>query len=67
MALNVPVMDCTRARESLGWRPRHSSVEALRELIDGIRDSAGIETPPLAPRAGGRARVRELLTGIGSR
>jgi UDP-glucose 4-epimerase len=67
MALNVPVMDCTRARESLGWIPTRSSVEALRELIEGIRDSAGIDTPPLAPRSGGRGRVRELLTGVGSR
>jgi UDP-glucose 4-epimerase len=67
MALNVPVMDCTRAREELGWRPRHTSVEALRELIEGIRDGAGIDTPPLAPRTGGPMRIRELLTGVGSR
>jgi UDP-glucose 4-epimerase len=67
MALNVPVMDCSRAREELGWRPRHTSVEALRELLEGIRDGAGIDTPPLAPRAGGPLRIRELLTGVGSR
>ncbi len=67
MALNVPVMDCTRAREELGWQPRHSSVEALRELLEGIRDRAGIDTPPLAPGTGGPMRIRELLTGVGSR
>jgi UDP-glucose 4-epimerase len=67
MALNVPVMDVTRAREELGWEPRHSSVDALRELLDGIRDGAGIETPPLAPDTGGPLRIRELLTGAGSR
>jgi UDP-glucose 4-epimerase len=67
MALNVPVMDSTRAREELGWQPRHSSVEALRELLEGIRDRAGIDTPPLAPGAGGPMRIRELLTGVGSR
>jgi UDP-glucose 4-epimerase len=67
MALNVPVMDCTRAREELGWRPRHTSVEALRELIEGIHDGAGIDTPPLAPGTGGPMRIRELLTGVGSR
>jgi nucleoside-diphosphate-sugar epimerase len=67
MALNVPVMDCTRAREVLRWRPKHTSVEALRELIEGIHDSAGIDTPPLAPGTGGPLRVRELLTGVGSR
>jgi UDP-glucose 4-epimerase len=63
MALNVPVMDCRRAGAVLGWRPKHSSVEALRELIDGIRERAGIDTPPLMPRAGGPLRIRELLTG----
>jgi hypothetical protein len=67
MALNAPVMDCTRAREELGWQPKHTSVQALRELIDGLRDSAGIDTPPLAPRAGGPLRVREFLTGVGAR
>lgn len=67
MALGVPVMDWTRAREELGWQPRHASTEALRELIDGIRDSAGIETPPLSPRAGGPLRAREILTGVGGR
>jgi UDP-glucose 4-epimerase len=67
MALNVPIMDCGRAREELGWRPRHTSVEALRELLEGIRDGAGIDTPPLAPRTGGPMRIRELLTGVGSR
>jgi UDP-glucose 4-epimerase len=67
MALNVPVMDSTRAREVLGWEPRHTSVEALRELLEGIRDRAGIDTPPLAPPTGGPLRIRELLTGVGSR
>lgn len=67
MALNVPIMDCARAREELGWRPRHTSVEALRELLEGIRDRAGIDTPPLARGTGGPLRIRELLTGVGSR
>jgi UDP-glucose 4-epimerase len=67
MALNVPVMDSRRAREELGWRPRHTSVEALRELIQGIHDRAGIDTPPLAPGTGGPMRIREVLTGVGSR
>jgi UDP-glucose 4-epimerase len=66
MALNVPVMDCTRARELLGWQPMHTSVEALRDLIDGIHDGAGIDTPPLAPRSGGPLRIRELLTRVGA-
>lgn len=67
MALSVPVMDCARAHEQLGWRPRRTSVEALRELLEGVRDGAGIDTPPLAPGTGGPMRIRELLTGVGSR
>jgi UDP-glucose 4-epimerase len=67
MGLAVPVMDATRARRELGWEPRHTGADALRELLEGLRDRAGIDTPPLSPRAGGPLRVRELLTGVGRR
>ena len=63
MGLGVPLMDITRAREELGWKPRHSASDALLELLDGLRRSAGLDTPPLAPRAGGRFRLRELPAG----
>lgn len=43
-------MDTTRAREVLGWSPQRSSLEAVRELLDGIGDGAGDDTVPLAPR-----------------
>jgi UDP-glucose 4-epimerase len=65
MALGVPLMDITRARNELAWEPRHTSGEALLELIDGMRESAGEDTPPLRPEAGGPLRIRELLTGVG--
>jgi len=32
-----------------------------------MRIGAGLDTPPLAPGAGGPARVRELATGVGAR
>jgi len=67
MALSVPLLDTTRAREDLGWTPRRTAGEALTELIDGMREGAGTPTPPLDPGTSGPARVRELLTGIGSR
>jgi hypothetical protein len=67
MALAVPLMDSTRARTELGWEPSHSSTDALLELLGGIRDGGGIETPPLASGTGGPARLRELLTGVGAR
>jgi nucleoside-diphosphate-sugar epimerase len=67
MGLSVPVMDTTRAREELGWRPAHTADQALNELLDGIRTSSDLPTPALARAAGGPLRVRELLTGVGRR
>jgi len=67
MARAVPLMDTTRARTELGWAPKHGADEALVELLDGIHDSADFPTPPLAHRTSGPLRVKELLTGIGSR
>jgi UDP-glucose 4-epimerase len=48
--LRMPIMDVTRARTELGWSPRHTSTEALREFLDGLRAGAGLPTAPLAPR-----------------
>jgi nucleoside-diphosphate-sugar epimerase len=67
LGLEVPVMDTRRAREELGWTPRHDARAALEELLAGMREPAGLDTPPLRPRAGGPLRVRELLTGLGRR
>jgi UDP-glucose 4-epimerase len=67
MAIAVPVMDTTRAREELGWRPAHDAGDTLRELLTGMSEAAGDDLPPLRADAGGVARVRELLTGIGGR
>ncbi len=38
------VMDTSRAREVLGWSPRHDVMDTLRETVDGARQ-AGIVTP----------------------
>jgi UDP-glucose 4-epimerase len=49
MGLGVPIMDTSRARDELGWEPRHSSVEAIREVLTGIAEAEGEPTPPLEP------------------
>jgi nucleoside-diphosphate-sugar epimerase len=49
MGLSVPLMDTSRAREVLGWEPRHSSIEAIRAVLSGIADAEGEPTPPLEP------------------
>ncbi len=33
-----PFLDTTRARTELGWRPQVPAEDALRELLDGLRD-----------------------------
>jgi hypothetical protein len=60
-------MDVSRAKRDLGWEPRESSLDALGELLLGIRDGAGGDTPPLASDAGGPLRSGEFATGIGKR
>lgn len=67
LALRTPLLDTKRARHDLGWRPRRSSKEALFDLLTGLREGAGLNTPPLRPRAGGTMRIREFLSGIGQR
>jgi nucleoside-diphosphate-sugar epimerase len=67
LALGVPLMDTTRAREELGWTPRHTAGEALLELIDGMRRGDGLDTAPLQAGGAGPLRVREFLTGVGAR
>jgi hypothetical protein len=67
MALGVPVMDTSRIRSELGWKERRSSADALLDLLNGLRDRSGSDTPPLAVDGGGPLRVRELLTGLGAR
>ena len=65
LALGVPIMETRRAHAELGWQPRHDAGAAFLEVLDGIRESAGLDTPPLAPDSGGAARLRELLGGVG--
>jgi UDP-glucose 4-epimerase len=67
MALNIPIMDTTRAREELGWIPQRSAGDALLDVLKGLREGAGLDTPPLSPKTGGPFRVREFLTGVGAR
>ena len=67
LALGVPLLDTSRARRELGWEPRYRADEAFLELLEGMREGAGLDTPPLSPATGGPLRVRELLSGVGER
>jgi len=65
LALGVPMMDTTRARTELGWEPTVSSLDALEDLLQGMRHADGGPTPPLDPTAGGPMRAGEVATGVG--
>ncbi|MGY6653868.1 NAD-dependent epimerase/dehydratase family protein [Amycolatopsis sp. TRM77291] len=62
--LHLPVMDCRRAREELGWTPRYSSEDAIEAFLKGLREGEGLPTEPLKPDVG---RWHELATGVGER
>jgi nucleoside-diphosphate-sugar epimerase len=48
--LRLPLMDCTRARAELGWRPVRTAPEVLEEFLRGFREGAGAATEPLRGR-----------------
>jgi UDP-glucose 4-epimerase len=64
MGLAGPLTDCSRARAELGWEPRRGALDALRELIAGMRSGDDLDTPPQARGTSRPARVRVLLTGL---
>ena len=67
LAFAVPLMDAGRARDELGWEPGRTASEAFLELMAGLREGAGLETPPLSPATGGPARTGEAAGGVGAR
>jgi nucleoside-diphosphate-sugar epimerase len=67
LALSLPIMDTARARAELEWTPTSTSLEAIREFLEGLREGSGMDTPPLEPLAGGRLREKEVATGVGQR
>ncbi|MFC6886449.1 MULTISPECIES: NAD-dependent epimerase/dehydratase family protein [Actinomadura] len=67
LALRVPIMDTSRARNELGWTPEHTARDALAEFLEGLREGSGMATPPLSPDTGGPMRAREFTTGVGGK
>lgn len=67
LGVRSPLLDTSRAREELGWTPRHGADDALAELLAGIAAGEGDDTPPLSPATSGPARLREVATGVGRR
>jgi UDP-glucose 4-epimerase len=65
MGKGAPLMDAARAKNELGWTPRHDAQATLVELLEGLRTKRGANTPPLASRRGGFLRSREVRSGLG--
>jgi UDP-glucose 4-epimerase len=66
MGMLSPIMDTRRAQRELGWKASMNAVQTLRELLQGIREGAGLQTPPLDPASSGPLRAREFATGVGA-
>ena len=49
IVLSAPLMDTTRLRTELDCVPRYDAADAVSEILDGLRDGAGMDTAPLAP------------------
>ena len=49
LVLAVPLLDTGRLRRELDWEPRYDAADAVTEILDGLRERAGLETAPLAP------------------
>ena len=57
MALEVPLMDTSRARDELGWQPRRTSQEAVSAVLGGMQEGSGVAASP-ALRPGEQADGR---------
>ncbi|MEV7725341.1 NAD-dependent epimerase/dehydratase family protein [Streptomyces sp. NPDC087917] len=55
--LRLPLLDAGRARAELGWVPTHTATEAVAAFLEGLREGAGLDTPPLAPAGAGAGRA----------
>lgn len=67
LGLKSPLLDATRARTELGWEPRFDAHDTLLDLMAGLREGAGLDTPPLSPKTTAPGRSKEFLTGVGKR
>jgi UDP-glucose 4-epimerase len=57
LTAGVPLMETTRARQELGWNPRHDAREAVRDLLSGMAVGAGTGSTVLRPERRSMARV----------
>lgn len=66
LASRSPLLDSGRARRELGWTPRHGAMEALGELLAGLRRGTDGSTPPLDRNAEPAGRHADGSDGHGT-
>jgi UDP-glucose 4-epimerase len=64
LAFTVPLLDCTRARNRLGWTPKWTSTGALADLLDGVAHNAHADSPPLRQRSMLDLLRRDVTQGL---
>lgn len=63
MAAGAPVMDTSRARRILGWEAKISSIDAVREVLEGMGKGKGVgPSPALKPRRPSSRGTRRRLS-----
>ena len=60
----TPLLDTTRARTVLGWKPVADAGEALLETVRAMGAGKGGDTPVLRPRGGFPTRALEVVRGL---
>ena len=64
LAFTVPLLNCSRARNELGWTPKWTSKDALADLGDGVAHRAYGESPPLRRRSMVDLLRRDVTEGL---
>jgi len=64
LAFTVPLLDCSRARNELGWMPKWTSTGALADLLDGVAHNAHADSPPLRQRSMLDLLRRDVTEGL---
>jgi UDP-glucose 4-epimerase len=62
----IPLLDTSRANTDLGWEPRISSTQAMREVLIGMADGSGGATPTLTADSA-HGRLQEAASGVGEK
>jgi UDP-glucose 4-epimerase len=52
MAMSAPLLDTARARDVLEWTPTVGAKDAVREILTGLAEGEGADSPPMEPRSG---------------